>query len=91
MCWVFSAPGQTDVVTIYGQTTVTWLEAYAEKWDQLMEAARPYAMTALSDTSNPEYRVLETVVSRCEYLSPRRTMFHPTPVSLPSVPRSRSG
>lgn len=86
VCWVFSSPEYDDVATLYGQARILDAPTVSQAaWDRLANAARDYAMSALSDDANLEFCAVETMVETVELVSPRLDIFHPRVVDLTAV------
>ena len=86
VCWVFSAPEFSDVVTLMGKARVLSSPMVAQQvWDRLMECVRLYCMSALSDDSNLELVTIEVQVHKIELVSPRLHIYQPVTVDLAHV------
>jgi general stress protein 26 len=86
VCWVFSSPEFSDVVTLIGKARVLRSPMVAQQvWDRLMECVRLYCMSALSDDTNLELVTIEVQVRRIELLSPRLHLYQTVTVELAQV------
>jgi hypothetical protein len=83
VCWVFTSPHHEDVVTLTGWgVALPSLTQVGISWFSLVEATRPYAMNALTDTEETAFAALETVVESIEIVSPRLGIYKSREVPL---------
>ncbi|MCC5828091.1 MAG: pyridoxamine 5'-phosphate oxidase family protein [Phycisphaeraceae bacterium] len=83
VCWVYSADDGADVVTLYGHAEVMTSPSVSQAiWDRLVDCAREYVVSALSNDEEAEFVTIETTVSRVEFLSPRQGVLHPRSIEL---------
>jgi general stress protein 26 len=76
VCWVFTAAGHADVVTLYGQARIlTSPLAVQGVWDRLMDCARVWCLSPMAADDELEVVTIETVVQRIELVSPRLRVF----------------
>ncbi|MCC7409124.1 MAG: pyridoxamine 5'-phosphate oxidase family protein [Phycisphaeraceae bacterium] len=85
VCWVFSAPDYSTVVTLQGRAEVLTSPNVAQAvWDRLVECARTWCMSALSNQDNLEFITIKTHVDHIEIISPRLQIFAPKTLTLPN-------
>ncbi|MCC7147020.1 MAG: pyridoxamine 5'-phosphate oxidase family protein [Phycisphaeraceae bacterium] len=78
VCWVFSASDYNGIVTLFGQAEVLTAPTVAQSvWDRLVECARTYCMSALSNEDNLELVTIRTAVEKIEFISPRMKILTP--------------
>lgn len=88
VCWVFSDEGHRNVVTLYGQATISTSGGLMQEvWDHLMDAARVYVMASLGNAEDIEYAVIDTHVERIEFLSPKLKIFAPRTIEPQPIQR----